>query len=48
VRAARARGVVVRPLGSVIVLMPPLAISTTELDRLVDVTREAIAEVTGS
>jgi adenosylmethionine---8-amino-7-oxononanoate aminotransferase len=46
VRAARARGVVVRPLGSVLVLMPPLAIGTDELDLLVDVTRDAIVEAT--
>jgi adenosylmethionine-8-amino-7-oxononanoate aminotransferase len=48
VRAARARGVVIRPLGNVIVLMPPLAISMAELDLLLDVVRDAIAEVTGA
>jgi adenosylmethionine-8-amino-7-oxononanoate aminotransferase len=48
VRAARARGVVLRPLGNVIVLMPPLAIAPDELDRLLDVTREAIAEATAT
>jgi adenosylmethionine-8-amino-7-oxononanoate aminotransferase len=42
VRAARARDVIIRPLGNVIVLMPPLAISPTELDQLVEVTRDAI------
>ncbi len=46
VRAARARGVVIRPLGSTIVLMPPLAIAPGELDTLVDVTRDAIVEAT--
>jgi adenosylmethionine-8-amino-7-oxononanoate aminotransferase len=46
VRAARARGVVLRPLGNVIVLMPPLAISLADLDRLVDVARDAIVEAT--
>ena len=46
VKAARARGVVVRPLGNVIVLMPPLAISMADLDRLVDVVRDAIVDVT--
>src|SRR5262245_28028239 len=46
VRAARARGVVIRPLGNVIVLMPPLAIAAAELERLVDVTRDAIREAT--
>jgi adenosylmethionine-8-amino-7-oxononanoate aminotransferase len=48
VAAARRRGVVVRPLGGVIVLMPPLAISLPEVDLLLDVVREAIAEVTGA
>lgn len=46
VRAARARGVVLRPLGNVIVLMPPLAIAAPDLDLLVDVARDAIREVT--
>src|SRR5437667_261999 len=48
VRAARARGVILRPLGNVIVLMPALAIAPAELERLVDVAREAIQEVTGA
>jgi adenosylmethionine-8-amino-7-oxononanoate aminotransferase len=48
VKAARARGVVVRPLGSVLVLMPPLAISMPELDLLIDVVRDAITAVTGA
>jgi adenosylmethionine-8-amino-7-oxononanoate aminotransferase len=39
---ARKRGVIVRPLGDVIVLMPPLAISKADLRRLVSVTAEAI------
>src|SRR5262249_10022172 len=47
IRAARARGVVLRPLGNVIVLMPPLAIAPPEIDRLVDVVRDSIAEATG-
>ena len=47
VLAARARGVVLRPLGNTIVLMPPLAIRPAELDELLDVTRDAIAEATG-
>jgi adenosylmethionine-8-amino-7-oxononanoate aminotransferase len=46
VAAARARGVVLRPLGNVIVLMPPLAITPAELDLLLDVTRDAILEAT--
>ncbi|MBI5443937.1 MAG: adenosylmethionine--8-amino-7-oxononanoate transaminase [Deltaproteobacteria bacterium] len=40
--AARERGVVIRPLGDVIVLMPPLAVSEEELDLLVRVTAESI------
>ena len=47
-RAARARGVILRPLGNVIVLMPALAIAPAELERLVDVAREAIEEATGA
>jgi adenosylmethionine-8-amino-7-oxononanoate aminotransferase len=44
---ARRRGVLVRPLGDVVVLMPPLSIAEHELRRLVTVTAEAIAEATG-
>jgi adenosylmethionine---8-amino-7-oxononanoate aminotransferase len=43
--AARERGAIVRPLGDVVVLMPPLAISEAELERLVRITAAAIAEV---
>jgi adenosylmethionine-8-amino-7-oxononanoate aminotransferase len=39
---ARRRGAVVRPLGDVVVLMPPLAISEEELRRLVEITAESI------
>jgi adenosylmethionine-8-amino-7-oxononanoate aminotransferase len=46
--AARERGAIVRPLGDVIVLMPPLAITTEELERLVGITAGAIAEATGA
>jgi adenosylmethionine-8-amino-7-oxononanoate aminotransferase len=45
--AARRRGAIVRPLGDVVVLMPPLAIDETELYRLVEITASAIAEATG-
>jgi adenosylmethionine-8-amino-7-oxononanoate aminotransferase len=48
VRAARARGVVLRPLGNVVVLMPPLAIAPADLDLLCDVARDAIRDATGS
>lgn len=43
---ARKRGVMIRPLGDVIVLMPPLALPVPEIERLVRVTREAIDVVT--
>jgi adenosylmethionine---8-amino-7-oxononanoate aminotransferase len=39
---ARARGAIVRPLGDVVVLMPPLAISAGELRRLVGIVGDAI------
>jgi adenosylmethionine-8-amino-7-oxononanoate aminotransferase len=44
--AARRRGVVLRPLGDVLVLMPPLSITTEEIATLVAVAAESIAEVT--
>jgi adenosylmethionine-8-amino-7-oxononanoate aminotransferase len=43
---ARKRGVVIRPLGSVVVLMPPLAIRREELQLLLDVVHDSIAKVT--
>jgi adenosylmethionine-8-amino-7-oxononanoate aminotransferase len=43
---ARKRGVIIRPLGDVIVLMPPLATPVDDLERLVAVTRESIDAVT--
>jgi adenosylmethionine-8-amino-7-oxononanoate aminotransferase len=44
--AARRRGAVIRPLGDVIVLMPPLTISEADLRRLVAITAASIAECT--
>ena len=38
------RGVLLRPLGDVVVLMPPLTITTPELDRIVDTLSAAIEE----
>jgi adenosylmethionine-8-amino-7-oxononanoate aminotransferase len=46
--AARERGAILRPLGDVVVLMPPLSISDAELRHLVAITGEAIAEATSS
>jgi adenosylmethionine---8-amino-7-oxononanoate aminotransferase len=45
---ARRRGAITRPLGDVIVLMPPLSISHADLRRLVDITAEAIDAATAS
>ena len=48
IREARKHGVMIRPLGDVIILMPPLSISDKELETLLDVTRDSIRLVTGS
>jgi len=48
IQAARRRGVILRPLGNVLVLMPPLAIADDELTLLVDVARDAIRDATES
>jgi adenosylmethionine-8-amino-7-oxononanoate transaminase len=45
-RATRPRGAVVRPLGDVVVLMPPLAMTEDDLARLVAATSAAIDEAT--
>jgi adenosylmethionine-8-amino-7-oxononanoate aminotransferase len=44
---ARRRGAIVRPLGDVVVLMPPLSISRDDLTRLLSITAEAIDAATG-
>jgi adenosylmethionine-8-amino-7-oxononanoate aminotransferase len=44
-RAARRRGVLIRPLGDVVVLMPPLGLVDDEVDELVTVVDESIREV---
>jgi adenosylmethionine---8-amino-7-oxononanoate aminotransferase len=45
--AARKDGVLLRPLGPVVVLMPPLSLTPEEAQQLGDATRRAILEVTG-
>lgn len=45
-RAARRRGALLRPLGNVLVLMPPLAIEAEELRTLIDILWESLEEVT--
>lgn len=47
IKAARRRGAIIRPLGDVIVLMPPLAISADELGRLLAAVEDSIDEVAG-
>jgi adenosylmethionine-8-amino-7-oxononanoate aminotransferase len=44
--AARRRGAIIRPLGDVVVLMPPLSIDEADLRRLVAITGAAIGEAT--
>jgi adenosylmethionine---8-amino-7-oxononanoate aminotransferase len=39
---ARKRGAIIRPLGDVVVLMPPLSIAEAELRRLLEITAESI------
>lgn len=46
IKEARKRGLVIRPLGDVIVLMPPLSITESELRRTAEITFEAIQKVT--
>lgn len=45
---ARKRGALVRPLGDVVVLMPPLAISEEELESLLDITARSITAALAS
>lgn len=46
-RRAREHGVLLRPLGDVVVLMPPLGITDAELDTLLEATIASVAEVVG-
>lgn len=48
IKEARKNGLVIRPLGDVAVLMPPLSISLDELGKLLDITYDAIEKVTES
>ena len=45
-KSIRKYGIILRPLGDVVVLMPPLAISKEGLKNLVDITYKVIREVT--
>ncbi len=44
IQKAREKGAILRPLGNVIVLMPPLAIAENELNQLLDMTYTSIQE----
>ena len=46
--AMRRRGVILRPLGDTVVVMPPLSVSEAEIDHLTGALAECIAEVTGA
>ncbi|MGE0821297.1 MAG: adenosylmethionine--8-amino-7-oxononanoate transaminase [Candidatus Binatia bacterium] len=46
IKEARKHGVIIRPLGNIIILMPPLSITVEELHDLLNVTRHAIITVT--
>ena len=46
--AARKYGLVIRPLGDVIVLMPPLVVTPEEIDRMLEITDQCIREITES
>jgi len=46
-RAATRRGVLLRPLGDVVIVMPPLSVTEAEIDRIVDALAGAIEEITG-
>ena len=45
---ARRRGAIIRPLGDVVVLMPPLAIEPDELRRLVEIVGDSIEAATAA
>jgi adenosylmethionine-8-amino-7-oxononanoate aminotransferase len=46
IMACRKRGVIIRPLGDTVVLMPPLSSTPEEIDLLLDALAQGIAEVT--
>jgi adenosylmethionine-8-amino-7-oxononanoate aminotransferase len=46
-RRAREHGVLIRPLGDVVILMPPLAIGDADIDLLGSVVVDAVRKVVG-
>ncbi|HUW63825.1 MAG TPA: adenosylmethionine--8-amino-7-oxononanoate transaminase [Spirochaetia bacterium] len=47
-RTARQKGMIIRPLGDVVVLMPPLATSLDDLAAMLDILEESLREVRSS
>ena len=48
IREARNRGVIIRPLGDVMVIMPPLSIALEHLEALLTIMFDSIERVTTS
>ncbi len=48
IMAAREHGVIIRPLGDTVILMPPLSSSLEEIDLLLEATAKGIAQATGA
>lgn len=46
-KRARELGMIIRPLGHVVVFMPPLASTIEELDAMIDILQQSIQEITG-
>ena len=46
--AARRRGLWIRPLGDVVVLMAPLGIGGKDLDKMLSAVEDSVEEVTGA
>ena len=44
--AARSRGVLLRPLGNVLVVMPPLSVTLDQIDRIFEALEAGIAAAT--
>jgi adenosylmethionine-8-amino-7-oxononanoate aminotransferase len=44
----RKQGLLIRPLGNVVVLMPPLSVSLKDLKRMTDIVYDAVQRVTES
>ena len=46
IKEARNQGLIIRPLGNVIILMPPLSITAAQLKHLTNIAYESIKKVT--